>query len=129
MRCQTILAAAALAVLAGCQTATTPATDGYVRLADRASLAPTLDRRLTLAGSPSDYVVIRSDGTLEGEFGGVPTAGTWEMRDGYFCRVLTEGTPQAIAAGEDCQISELRGNRLRVTRDRGAGSQFEYILG
>ncbi|MEM8824885.1 MAG: hypothetical protein AAGF30_14865, partial [Pseudomonadota bacterium] len=121
-------------MLAGCQTtATGPSTspvttsDGFLRISTRDDMAPIIGRRLAFQGE--DFVVINADGTLLGEFGGVVTAGTWEMVDGFWCRTLTAGPERALTNNPtDCQLFERNGDTLRGTRDRGQGTQFEYTI-
>ena len=80
----------------------------------------------TLTHQPGQTVVISADGTLSGTWDGKPLAGTYEMRDGYFCRVLSKG-PNGPSP-EDCQLFVLEGNTLTGTRNRGEGATFTYTL-
>ena len=80
----------------------------------------------TLTFREGSSFVISADGTLSGFFDGTPLVGTYEMRDGFFCRTLSEG-PRGPSP-EDCQLLVLDGNVLQVTRDRGNGSSFSYTL-
>lgn len=93
-------------------------------LSTAADFAPLFGKRL--AFSDADFVTINANGTLSGEFGGEDTLGTWELRDGYWCRVLTAGPrgPQP----EDCQLFVQKGNVLSITRDRGNGNSFDYTI-
>ena len=112
---------AVCALVAGCQS---PAVDedgtenGYARVATEAELASLYGRRLEL--NPGEFLVVDADGTFGGSFGGNAIDGTWEMRDGYWCRTL-EGS-------EDCQLWRSDGARVRGTRDRGEGNSFVYTI-
>jgi hypothetical protein len=75
-----------------------------------------------------NFIIVRSDGTFDGTWEDAPIAGTWEMRDGYWCRFLTEFFNPAAVGSEDCQLWELRGNQIRGTRDRGMGNSFIYNI-
>ncbi len=109
--------------LAGCEAQPTD-TMAEMRLSTADDFAPILDKRLMFGDT--DYVVMSSDGTLTGDFGGVDTRGTWEVKDGYFCRVLTAG-PRG-ASPEDCQLVVRKGDVLSITRERGAGPTFDYTI-
>ena len=74
----------------------------------------------------SNMVGISSDGTFAGNFGGAVLEGTWEMQDGFWCRTLLDYSGPAPTT--DCQLFELKGRKLRGTRDRGNGSQFTYTI-
>ncbi len=80
----------------------------------------------TLKFGDSDFVVINANGTLSGEFAGVETLGTWEVRDGYWCRELSAG-PRGPSP-EDCQLFVRSGKTLNITRERGEGASFVYII-
>ncbi|RED11252.1 hypothetical protein [Pontivivens insulae] len=69
---------------------------------------------------------INADGTLAGDWAGTPLAGTYEMRDGYWCRTLTAGP--SGPSPEDCQLVVLDGDQATFTRDRGAGSPLVYTV-
>lgn len=65
----------------------------------------------------SEYALSRADGTLDGTFAG-GFKGTWTWVDGFWCRSIT--SPPKIA-GDDCQVIEIAGDQVRVTRKRGQG--------
>jgi|GEM_PF-2594870 len=75
-------------------------------------------KKLILEGN---WVVVNANGTLEGIFGEKPVKGTWEMKDGYWCRTL-----QSPAQNSDCQIYRLTPNGLIVTRNKGKGKSATY---
>ena len=114
---------AGLMLAAACQP-TTPIETAPMRLLTNADLAPVMGKRLEL--SAAEYVVINADGTLSGDFSGAETRGTWVMRDGYFCRELSAG-PTGVQP-EDCQLMVRTADGVRVTRDRGKGSSWDYVI-
>lgn len=61
----------------------------------------------------------RTNGTLDGTFGGKPIAGTWEWKDGYLCRQLT-----THSKNYGCQLWTVSGNQHIITRDKGKGKSF-----
>ena len=111
-------------VLAGCQTGQVTETAGAARLSTPADFATLYGQRLTFGDS--DFVTINANGTLSGNFSGVETLGTWEVRDGFWCRELSAG-PRGPAP-EDCQLFVRDGNALNITRERGNGASFVYMI-
>jgi len=77
-----------------------------------------------------DYIVVAEDGTFDGTWKNQPIAGTWEMKDGYWCRVLTVFFEPERTGSEDCQLIEANqtGDKLRGTRNRGKGISFVYAV-
>ncbi len=113
-------------LLAACQTGPAPmqaVVNGS--LSSEADFATLFGKRLGFG--EDDFLTINPNGTLSGEFGGVRTLGTWEVRDGFWCRELTAG-PRGPSP-EDCQQFVRDGNTLNVTRDRGEGAPFVYTIG
>ncbi len=109
--------------LAGCEAQPTD-TMAEMRLSTADDFAPILGKKLMFGDA--DFVMINADGTLSGDFGGVDTRGTWALKDGYFCRVLTAG-PRG-ASPEDCQLVVRKGDVLSITRERGTGASFDYTI-
>lgn len=68
-----------------------------------------------------NYLIIKKNGTLRGEFGGKELKGNWAWRDGYWCRTLLTHSKNT-----DCQLFEIDGKQLRGTRERGKGKSFIY---
>jgi len=72
-----------------------------------------------------NFFVLRDGGSAEGTWNNQPLAATWEMRDDYWCRILTEFHNAESIGPEDCQLWEQQSdNVIRVTRDRGAGNSW-----
>jgi len=66
------------------------------------------------------------DGKITGSALGTPVAGTWNWRDGYFCRQLTWRSREI---GFNCQLVEAKGTQqMRFTVDRGAGNSATFRL-
>ncbi|MEM9140143.1 MAG: hypothetical protein AAGB15_09955 [Pseudomonadota bacterium] len=72
----------------------------------------------------SGFAVSSPDGTLTGTFAGGFT-GSWEWQDEFWCRTIT--APPSIA-GSDCQLLEISGDQVRVTRDRGEGDTIVLTI-
>jgi len=66
------------------------------------------------------------DGRLSGTWSGQPMAGAWQWHQGFLCRNVRVGTNPET--GTDCQVWELGGNLLRVTREQGRGTSETFAL-
>ncbi len=66
---------------------------------------------------------INADGTLTGSIDGAALEGTWTWEKPYWCRTLT-----ALHPGTDCQIWQIDGQQITITRDRGNGATVSYML-
>ena len=89
------------------------------------SIGSLMGKRIDLDG---DYISLTDDGTFSGTWKDKPIAGNWEMRDGYWCRVLTVFHDQDALNKEDCQLWEIDGNALRGTRAKGTGVSIMYTV-
>ena len=95
----------------------TIATSNYTRVTTD-EMQSYIDKKLTLKGN---HFVISEDGTFSGNWNGSGISGTWEFKDGYWCRDMPSSkTPY------DCQLWESDGDKLRVTRNKGKGERFDY---
>jgi len=104
--------------------------DGFVQITDE-TISAFFDKQLFLFNGESlteNFIVVRDGGSFDGTWNDAPIAGTWEMRDGYWCRVITEFFNPDRLGSEDCQLWELNENRIRGTRDRGTGASFVYNI-
>jgi hypothetical protein len=79
------------------------------------------DRQLTRLGVSLE---VRGDGEIAGRVLGREVRGTWEWRDGFFCRDFMGED----LLGYDCQTVELRGDRLRFTAGEGTGETLDLRL-
>jgi hypothetical protein len=66
------------------------------------------------------------DGRIDGSALGWPVSGSWEWKDGFFCREMDwSGSPIPF----NCQLVEARGDdQLRFTVDQGAGETATFAL-
>ncbi len=113
--------------LAACETTgpqQSASSNAGMRLATQADISAIDGKTLTLESGKS--YVVSSAGTINGSWGGSPLVGTYQMKEGFFCRVLTEG-PNGPSP-EDCQILVLNGDTLTGTRNRGAGASFRLSV-
>ncbi|MCX7643868.1 MAG: dihydrodipicolinate reductase [Rhodobacteraceae bacterium] len=99
--------------------------EGYVRIADRETFLDTVANRELRYGMFGIALRVLPDGRIAGEAMGWGVTGTWEWRDGYFCREMDwSGTP----IPPNCQLVETSGERVRFTVDRGAGRSAAFAL-
>lgn len=69
---------------------------------------------------------ILPDGQITGKAMGWPVRGTWEWKDGFFCRQMDWG---GMEIEYNCQlVEERRGTRLRFTVDQGEGDSAAFDL-
>lgn len=77
-----------------------------------------------------NYFVLRDNGSAKGTWNNESIVAIWEMRDDYFCRILTEFHDKDFVGSEDCQLWEQQSDDvIRVTRDRGAGYSWKQGIG
>jgi hypothetical protein len=107
-------------LLSGCAPTVLPVTQG--RIVSAAQFDATVAGKT--ASNDLATVTIHRDGRVTGVSDGQAFAGTWEWRDGYWCRTIT--APVTVA--EDCQVWELRDGLLIITRDKGTGGQLRFAL-
>lgn len=109
-----------LLALAACADTVLPVTHGPVTTAE--------DFRATAVGktisNSTTSVRINKNGTLTGITNGTEIAGTWEFRDGAWCRTITSPAPSA----EDCQLWRVDGSTVTIKRDRGKGSTLRFVV-
>mgnify|MGYP001793560826 FL=1 len=126
------LLTASLGLLAACMS---PTSEGETGMADKASMAADgaiateaqfrdaiVGRTLTFEGKS---FVINADGTISGPWDGQGITGSWTWQDGAFCRDAKIGS-RVLDPG--CQIFEVDGSSVKVTRERGAGASFVYTI-
>ncbi len=111
----------ALAVIAGLSLAACQTTTSGT--ATQSTNAPTwlsiVDKTLLNGADGETEVVLRSNGTIGGN---EDIVGTWEERDGKYCRTLTE--PERFA-GTECQMVTLNGNEVTFESPGGRTSTWD----
>lgn len=121
---RTILMALATLFVAACQQMPTKNNNNYAQVT--ADTIPSYyGKKISLEGN---HIVLAEDGTFDGTWRSEPIAGKWEMRDGYWCRVLTVFFQADRLNQEDCQLWESSEGKLRGTRNRGKGQSFVYSV-
>lgn len=121
-----VLSVAALGACQMSETTSMAKPDGPMTVGTQGALDQFVSGKTVILGSDARRFVIDPNGTLSGSWDGKPLVGTYEMRDGFFCRELQQGP--GGASPEDCQLFVLDGDQLSVTRDRGNGGSFTYTI-
>ncbi|WP_420857962.1 dihydrodipicolinate reductase [Marivivens marinus] len=105
---------------------TTALADGFVPITDRETfLSYVQDRDLRL-GVLGITLNVDPDGTIAGTAVRWEVTGTWDWKDGFFCREMDwSGMP----IDYNCQLVEVRdGSEMRFTVDQGAGDSATFRL-
>lgn len=102
------------------------AADTFQRIDDRAEFLGTVEGRELRMGLFGISLQVKPDGRIEGRAMGWDLTGSWDWKDGYFCREMDwSGYPIPM----NCQLVEARGNQqIRFTVDRGAGDSASFNL-
>lgn len=100
--------------------------ESFVPVTDRRDFLGLLDSRELRHPVFGIRLVVTPDGRITGNALGWPVTGTWDWKDGYFCRQMDwSGTPIPF----NCQLVEaLADQRLRFTVDRGAGEAATFVM-
>lgn len=61
-----------------------------------------------------------ADGRVTGQWQGAPMVGAWQWHQGFWCRNVRVG--QHPETGTNCQVIEMHGSEVRMTRDQGQGA-------
>jgi len=115
--------------VAGCVETTTGGEEAFVRVTDGAAFTTAVAGRdlINVDGGPNVFS-INADGSLSGNFGRGPIAGSWTFEDGFWCRTFTRGLAPDRLNQRDCQTAELRPGQVRFTRDRGNGNAGTFNI-
>lgn len=100
--------------------------DGFQRIDDRAEFVGTVAGRELRMGLFGISLQVQPDGQIKGRAMGWDVTGTWDWKDGYFCREMDWS---GYAIPMNCQLVEAKGNEeIRFTVDRGAGDSASFNL-
>lgn len=102
------------------------AADGFTRISEREDFLGTVAGRELRLGLFDISLYVQPDGRIAGEAMGWGVTGTWEWRDGYFCREMDWS---GYRVAPNCQLVEANDrNHIRFTVDRGAGRSASFRL-
>ena len=90
-----------------------------------AEIAGLTGKRLELDGN---HIILDENGTVTGEWSGSPVVGTWEMRDGLWCREYSEFNPASFVGVDECHLWAIDGNTIKAARDSGKGRKYEFKI-
>lgn len=85
--------------------------------------------RQLVSGKALTRPLVKLEVSPEGQISGKgvtwDVTGTWNWRDGYFCRDLYWGGTEL---GYNCQEVRVKDGRIRFTSDRGAGDFADFKM-
>jgi hypothetical protein len=102
--------------------AATPAL-AFERVTDRSAFVGLVEGR-TLTSLGISLRVLR-DGQIAGRAFGSTVTGTWNWRDGLFCREMAAASRQFPL---NCQVVQLDGTTLRFIADEGQGDRADLRI-
>ena len=105
----------------GC--ASTQNENAFHRIASEDEYRNTIVGKSITSKDKKTISTTHADGTMTGKSNGNKVVGTWTWEDGFFCR---EGKAGGQAFDRDCQMIEISGNKLKITRNKGNGKE-EYL--
>ena len=68
---------------------------------------------------------VEKNGTITGIGAGTEVTGSWNWKDGYFCRSLSWGNRDLAT---DCQLVELKRKKLYFTSQQGQGATAGFSI-
>lgn len=105
---------------AGCAQ-TAEVSNNFATIETEEDVAPIIGKKLSLG---DNYLVLDSDNTLEGIWSGETLRGTWEMKNGLWCRLNTEGPDELMNPAAGCQRWETDGVNIKGTRQNSENQSF-----
>lgn len=104
----------------------TTAANGYQPVRDKGNFLTLVKDRVLRIGLYNLSINVLPDGRIEGSALGWKITGSWDWKDGYFCREMDwSGYPVKY----NCQLVEALGDeRMRFTVDQGAGDSAVFRL-
>lgn len=94
-------------------------------ITEKAAFVETIEGRELRIGLYGLSLRLSKNGGIEGQAMGADITGSWTWQDGYFCRRMMWSTREIPY---NCQLVEMRGNKLRFTTDKGAGASASFDL-
>jgi hypothetical protein len=92
---------------------------------DEAAFLSLVDGRELRIGLYNLTIKLMPDGQIEGRALGWDLTGTWDWKDGYFCRQMDWS---GMDIPFDCQLVEARGEEVRFTVGKGEGDSALFRL-
>jgi len=95
----------------------------FERVTDRSAFVGLVEGRTLTSLGVSLRVL--ADGKIAGRAFGSDVTGTWDWRDGLFCRAMAAGSRSFPL---NCQVVELDGTTLRFIADEGQGDRADLRI-
>jgi hypothetical protein len=100
--------------------------ESFERIDERDEFVGTIAGRELRMGLFGISLLVEPDGQIKGRAMGWDLTGTWDWKDGYFCREMDWS---GYAIPMNCQLVEAKGTQqIRFTVDRGAGDAASFSL-
>ena len=98
----------------------------YAKVTDKSEFLKLVDGRDLRIGLYNLTLQLGNDGTIQGSALGWDITGSWNWKDGYFCREM-DWSGQAI--DYDCQLVEALGaDKVRFTVNKGSGNSASFDI-
>lgn len=98
----------------------------FAKVSDKSEFLKLVDGRDLRIGMFNLTLRLNKNGTINGSALGWDITGSWDWKDGYFCREM-DWSGKAI--DYNCQLVEARGNeKLRFTVDKGTGDSASFDI-
>jgi len=97
------------------------AIQGNFTAVTESDLSSLAGKKLTLE---NNFVILSEDGSIEGTWSDSPVVGTWEMKEGLWCRTYSEFFTSDLVGDEECHLWERDGNMIKGTREGGKGTSY-----
>ena len=105
--------------------APTAQANEFQPIKDEATFLSLVDGRELRIGLYNLTIQLLPDGQIKGRALGWDLTGTWDWKDGYFCRQMDWS---GMDIPFDCQLVEARGEEVRFTVDKGEGDSALFRL-
>jgi hypothetical protein len=116
----------AAAIILGLLSAMPALANDFTPVKDESQFVSLVEGRELRLGRFGVWLNLTRDGRITGRALGWALTGSWDWKDGFFCREI-DWSGYAIPL--NCQLVEVRdGEELRFTVDRGAGDSASFKL-
>ncbi len=103
----------------------TPSFADFQKITEKDAFLGALDNRALNIGLFDVAINVLPDGKITGSAVGWDLTGTWQWKDGLFCREMDWS---GMAIEYNCQLVETNGSEMRFTSDAGNGASADFKL-
>lgn len=120
------VAISAIVVISNCCVQAVHAASAFERVSELETFSSAIVGRELRISMIGISLVVHQDGEISGKALGWPVAGTWQWKNGYFCRQMDwSGTEIPY----NCQLVEVRDDdEVRFTVDQGKGDSAIFRI-